>query len=43
MSISEEQMMLEIRLSSEDLNGIDKNVKILYDIYTDFVKNKNSM
>ncbi len=43
MSLSEDQMMQEMRLIPEDLDGIDTNVKILHDIYTDFVANKNNM
>ena len=43
MSINEEQMMLEMRLIPEDLDGINTNIKTLYDIYTDFVKSINGM
>ena len=43
MSQNEDQMMFELRLKAEDLDGIDVSIKDLYDIYKDYVQNRELM
>jgi len=43
VSISEDQMLSELNLKTMDLDGVDVEVKVLYEVYKDYLKNKTSM